>query len=946
MKHIHSTFKNSIAVLLLVALLVPHFAFAQGPVVDFFNLIVNGKTATEQSIETGQTVQQIRQEIMKKIGTAIAKRALQKVTAETVTWINGGFSKEGPLFVQNTKSFYNNIKDVHVKDVVETVGYDITHFPYGREIAKGIVQGYQNERGDLWSSGFNLDQAIGPNWQGFYGDISQGGWTGWNALFQNPENNIFGAQQKAVEVLQKKKQAAVDAAKEEIKNGMGFLGQKTCKKYRKDNRPMVAEDVEDKNGSSNYHGTGRSYDEGPSGFNRNQFTTELELEMGLAAAWANWDAINWTAAKKAEYLAGQHAAEQITEQQDCVEYVTKTPGSLVSSQIMTAMGSKFRQNELAMAFGNSLSQIFDALGTQLVNKGLSALSNYANGGPNGSENQGQEESDWNYYGLRLAKPDDPNAPENENASFDWQSAPDIVVDLDKVLLEEKFKNATCDADGNPISVVDPNIQTKPCVLPDGYITDKNYYLANPNKGGIAIKQTLEELALYEKKDTGILDLTKKLPGAIQALDRAIPGPDFGWQERFQSEYDRATTVLANKAGRKDDDKWAEALSTAKRQLPKVRYAIRNWVGEKNLTEANEALAVVSRVASANIDNKSHTEERLKLLEIKGRLLTLRKDYLNDPNKVNEYLKRYYTMQSSIPSEETISRVENTRASLEQRLAEVNEYTQKVNAAKADPTNNISDWVFYYDNEDATGHRNKDNDAKSEAGNNWQQVSSMFTDSYRQTDARALNIAAQGLSDTQKWNWFSAKNHCIPLEFNFPLPPLPNWNYSVQNCVNQVRDNGYELPQSCQSPQSTWPLPGSAAYAGFLTNIFNLMNGVVTSLIQSYVDDLKVPTGKEFIEALSQNLQSTANTASGQVKCPIELLSKKLRKIEKAIDKERAYFCGRHLPYNSASQTGINGNVFSYDDTSNDDDNGSYYLEMRCSRFYDADISVYTGDDSY
>lgn len=946
MKKHSSFFKKSVALFLLLFLLAPQLTFAQGPVVDFLNSIFNGKTATEQTIQTSQSAQEIRQEIMKKIGTAIAKKALEKVTADTVNWINGGFQKEGPLFVQNTKSFYNNIKDVHVRDVVETIGYDVTHFPYGREIAKGIVAGYQNERGDLWGSGFNLDQTIGPNWQNFYGDISQGGWNGWNSLFQNPENNIFGAQQKATEILQKKKQAAVDSAKEEIRNGMGFLGQKTCKKYRQDNRPMIAEDVENAMTSTNYHGSGRSYDEGPVGFNRNQFSTETALEFGLGQAWATWDAVNWTAAKKAEYLALNHASEQATEQQDCVEYVTKTPGSLVSSQIMTAMGSKFRQNELAMAFGNSLSQIFDALGTQLVNKGLSALSDYANGGNNDNGGGQDGEGDWNYYGLKLAKPDDPNAPENANASFDWRTASDIVVDIDKMLLEEKFKNSTCDLDGNPITVIDPDLQTKPCVLPDGYITDKNYYLTNPSKGGVAIKQTLEELALYERKDTGILDIAKKLPGAIQELDRTIPGPDFGWQERFQSEYDRASTVLANKAGRKDNDKWAEALSTAKRQLPKVRYAIRNWVGEKNLTEANEAVSVVSRVASANIDNKSYTEERLKLLEIRGRLLTLRKDYLTDPEKLNEYLKRYYTMQSAIPSEETIGRVENTRSSLEQRLAEVKEYTQKVKAAKADPANNISDWVFYYDNEGATGHRNKDNDARGEAGNNWQQVDSIFTDTYRQTDIRALGVAAQGLSDTQKWNWFSAKNHCIPLEFNFPLPPLPNWNYSVQNCVNQVRDNGYEIPQSCQGPQSTWPGVGGAGYATFLTNIVNLVNGVVTDLIQEYVSNTHIPSGKEFIDALAQNLESTANTTSGQIKCPLDLMSKKLRKPEKAIDKERAYFCTRHLPYNKNEQIGINGNIFDYDDNSNDDDDGSYYMEMRCSRFYDADISVYTGDDSY
>jgi hypothetical protein len=59
-------------------------------------------------------------------------------------------------------------------------------------------------------------------------------------------------------------------------------------------------------------------------------------------------------------------------------FVNTTPGSVVADQIMNSLTSGKRQGELAIAMGNSLSAIFDALLNQLFQKGLNSLSSKKN----------------------------------------------------------------------------------------------------------------------------------------------------------------------------------------------------------------------------------------------------------------------------------------------------------------------------------------------------------------------------------------------------------------------------------------------------------------------------------------------------------------------------------------------------------------------------------------
>ena len=75
---------------------------------------------------------------------------------------------------------------------------------------------------------FNLDRALGDNWQGFDNDFSVGGWNGWLTMTQSPANNGIGASLAANQELGKRIGQKQQAVKEELQQSGGFLSAKKC----------------------------------------------------------------------------------------------------------------------------------------------------------------------------------------------------------------------------------------------------------------------------------------------------------------------------------------------------------------------------------------------------------------------------------------------------------------------------------------------------------------------------------------------------------------------------------------------------------------------------------------------------------------------------------------------------------------------------------------------
>ncbi len=335
------------------------------PVVDASANVSLGIISGQTSKETVETVRQTLIEVGKQILRSIAKRVLARLTRDTVNWINGGFDGK-PLFLQDPQGFFVDLRNQEIKNLVNTIGYDPINYPFGRDIAIGIIQGTKNYFAQ--NAKYSLDQVIGgdQNRVEFQTNFSLGGWGAYTALAQ-PNNNRFGSQ-----LLAKRYETKITAGlnvdagallKAELDQGKGFLSPKKCAD--------------------------------PTDYDPEPFT---------------WDGGNGTSEDYNDAYAQYQASNAV-----CRRWEVTTPGGLVSDQISLALGSKYRQSELGQAMGNSLSAIFDALLNKLVDDGLSALGD-AGGLP-------VQQDNFNYLGYTLGTG---NGASGTGSAW---STDDIVIDL-------------------------------------------------------------------------------------------------------------------------------------------------------------------------------------------------------------------------------------------------------------------------------------------------------------------------------------------------------------------------------------------------------------------------------------------------------------------------------------------------------------------------------------
>jgi hypothetical protein len=256
------------------------------------------------------------------IASAAAQVILKKLTQETVAWVNNGF-KGAPFYIQDGKSFFKSVGDGEFTTYLSTLVQ--SQNPFTRDVARGLIQGYTGNS----SQGFNLDQVIGPNWENFSNDFSEGGWEGFLAMTQNDDNNIFGAHIKANKAAGTTVTKSKEQLQSELVQNRGFLSFKKC--------------VDPQN-----------YQELPSQYNR----VELELQ-------ANNDP-NDTDTILARQVLAQYP--------DCKRYETQTPGGLIADKLTRTVNVTEDKLINAKDLNESLTAIFNKLMTQLFNKGIASLS--------------------------------------------------------------------------------------------------------------------------------------------------------------------------------------------------------------------------------------------------------------------------------------------------------------------------------------------------------------------------------------------------------------------------------------------------------------------------------------------------------------------------------------------------------------------------------------------
>ena len=380
--------------------------------------VASGTSAVSSTTTALKSVADIALQVAEHVAMGIAKNALAKMTQSTVNWINGGY-EGAPLFVQDPKSFYNNIADTEVQSAIDYIGYNTSAHPFGREVAQALIPGYVQSKVGAFagSTKFTLNQNLGKDWQNFDNDFSQGGWDGWDAKSTNPENNPFGSFLDTDAALNQNLDKATTQANNELTQNKGFLSVKECTSYTTPSSANAAGNADAVSACQDLQNI----------LDTDQETLQTCQNNGgsdCTAEQADVDTDTQNVADCYSANGGSYTGESANPNPVCTSYKTNTPGGLVSDQITTAMGSTFRQSELGQALGNDLSLIFDTLISSLVNKGLNALSDAVSTTPNTADNT----STFSYFGQTLGT--NTNTPNTSNASgSNWASGPDQIVDI-------------------------------------------------------------------------------------------------------------------------------------------------------------------------------------------------------------------------------------------------------------------------------------------------------------------------------------------------------------------------------------------------------------------------------------------------------------------------------------------------------------------------------------
>src|SRR3989338_7280298 len=235
-----------ISFILIISILLPNVllsrpkqAEAQGVLVD--DIVVRIKTALTAALEklnlastltnTATTLKDWAQTVLEQILKMIAKRLLAEMTQSTINWINSGFHG-APLFLENPDSFFKDIAKNEVRNLVDMIGYDTFHFPFGRETALGVIDSYKSQLET--NAQYSLSKVINdPDLLVRYrNDFNYGGWNGFLINTQYPQNNYLGfqmiIQQNLASRLQGTLQAPAEKVQSLLQQGMGFLSPQSC----------------------------------------------------------------------------------------------------------------------------------------------------------------------------------------------------------------------------------------------------------------------------------------------------------------------------------------------------------------------------------------------------------------------------------------------------------------------------------------------------------------------------------------------------------------------------------------------------------------------------------------------------------------------------------------------------------------------------------------------
>ncbi len=191
------------------------------------------------------------------IAVTLAKNQLTAITHNSINWINSGYGGN-PFFVKNltslTNSIEKNVLDVGINQLTKTDNA----YPYGAAFSRAAINSYKSGATKYGATNFldSLTSDLGAfitdptsyvDTQGtfldtqttplerskaatkaFSNDFASGGWSGWLALTQKPQNNPLGFTMLASQYLADQQARQINEKKDELVTNNGFMSQKVC----------------------------------------------------------------------------------------------------------------------------------------------------------------------------------------------------------------------------------------------------------------------------------------------------------------------------------------------------------------------------------------------------------------------------------------------------------------------------------------------------------------------------------------------------------------------------------------------------------------------------------------------------------------------------------------------------------------------------------------------
>src|SRR3989344_1794266 len=245
--------KKTVVLILIVAfiapaavLLVPQKTEAQGGacigtlLTGVISLVI-GTVATFLTIPVGDMVNKATHDInstfsggtfisdciIKPMVKALVKQLIHQFLMSIVDWINDGFNGSGPRFVSDPASFFANIANQAIGQVVMGTDLNFLCSPFALDVRVALGLNY-------WSGGFRdritctLSDIINNTMSAADRTAYRNSWQSWLDLTTQPQNNPYGAYALAKSQIEINIANQQFVAKIETDWSSGFLSTKRC----------------------------------------------------------------------------------------------------------------------------------------------------------------------------------------------------------------------------------------------------------------------------------------------------------------------------------------------------------------------------------------------------------------------------------------------------------------------------------------------------------------------------------------------------------------------------------------------------------------------------------------------------------------------------------------------------------------------------------------------